>query len=75
MLDKLAIRTYEPYAQCLHCGATETIPLHNGLLDGRIQGEIRYYGKWKQIGRKVYHNCGDRWSPCELYSGFRRRVK
>jgi len=58
----------EPYAQCLACHYGETIPMERGWLDIFVgQDGCRHYGKFKQTSdEKVWHNCGDKWSLCEL---------
>jgi len=77
MLDKLAVKRTlkEQWAQCLSCRAVETLPMEKGLLDGRIEDGCRYYGKFKQTPTgNVWHYCGNKWSPCELFPDFREIV-
>ena len=75
MIDKLIVKRKvysERWAQCLGCLTSETLPFRNGKLDAFIgEDGCRYYGKFKQVDGNVYHNCGDKWSLCELYPDFR----
>lgn len=74
MLNKLIVkRTYmDRWAQCLGCLTGETLPFSHRKLDGRIKDGVLYYGKFKQTpDENVWHNCGSKWSLCELYPDFR----